>query len=630
MLVPFGKYKNKDYTLLIGDKLYYEWCKSNSSLLSKYSTFFNFLENPIEEIVVKQTESTAHTLKLGAIDKATNSYVLPCNADKKNKYICPDCTKDLIFKKGLIKAPHFAHYSEKEPCNYYNHPSESQIHKDAKMALKSLLDNQKRIVIKHNCCGLEFPIEYTENDKIKLEYRFDFNDSKRVADVAFLNIGTIKYIFEICNTHKTSSENRPEPWFELDAREVITTANTDTNPFIFQCIRGEYMCQSCLEYNQNVHRQQEIESRCINYDKCKNTKYLHYNECSSCYRSIKESLNDINSHYCNARSFSEKYHIEGGQLKIMCNQDSFGRVELDNYYFGGRCKFDKIHGTTFCYSHSTTQTYGIWNGKYNGKLKTLIDEKIQSFITHIESSTTLESLEALKKQLYKYRGFTFYDEIIDKIDIKKKLLENNIVERSFILIIDLSSTLDSLKKIKQKLSDYQDFTFYYELDDKIDTKISLFKSEITKYEEILRLTNINNSNELKVLLDEMSDKKHLSDIKTSIINKIRDITNKNKIKLNEFDDKIDKQKGRLDKLYALKEQINTYIDTIDTDNSELDKIINKLRCKISFIIDRFETNFIIIKEETYMLDSNNNIYDVNNNKFLGKYFNNQLLLVNSA
>ena len=80
-------------------------------------------------------------LYLGAIDKNTREYIYPSIAIKSNNYICLDCKKDLIFVNGKIKRPHFRHYSDKEPCTFYNHPSETQIHKNAKILLKKLTTN---------------------------------------------------------------------------------------------------------------------------------------------------------------------------------------------------------------------------------------------------------------------------------------------------------------------------------------------------------------------------------------------------------------------------------------------------------------------------------------------------------
>ena len=46
--------------------------------------------------------------RLGALNKLTNEYVLPSIANKQDEHICPDCSKDLILKKGTKRVHHFA------------------------------------------------------------------------------------------------------------------------------------------------------------------------------------------------------------------------------------------------------------------------------------------------------------------------------------------------------------------------------------------------------------------------------------------------------------------------------------------------------------------------------------------
>jgi hypothetical protein len=97
---------------------------------------------------------------------------------------------------------------------------------------------------------VEYPIEYTDNDNIELEHRFDFNNSTKIADVAFLYMNNIKYIFEICHKHKTLSEHRPEPWFEFNAKYLIEDVNTNIHKetIILQCIRQDQKCIDCKNH----------------------------------------------------------------------------------------------------------------------------------------------------------------------------------------------------------------------------------------------------------------------------------------------------------------------------------------------------------------------------------------------
>ena len=193
-----------------------------------------------------------HVLSLGAINKLNGEYVYPKIANKKDEYICPECNKDLILVKGEIRVHHFRHKVDSiNPCHHYNKPTESQIHKDAKMLMKTLLERKIKISFIRNCCCCkndeEFEIpEISENSIIELEHRFEYNGLK-IADVAYLDDGEILCIFEIFNTHKTCCENRPEPWFEIDAEKLIKIAN-DNNLASLQipCIRCE-KCDECIQ-----------------------------------------------------------------------------------------------------------------------------------------------------------------------------------------------------------------------------------------------------------------------------------------------------------------------------------------------------------------------------------------------
>lgn len=193
----------------------------------------------------------SHIYSLGAINKQTGEYVYPKIANKHDEYICPECNKDLILCQGEIRAHYFRHKVDTiNPCNHYNNPSESQIHKDAKLLLKTLLEKRIPITFIRNCVccktNEEFDIpEITEASIIQLEYKFDYNGIK-IADVAYIDNGEIICIFEICNTHKTCNENRPEPWFEINAETLINMVN-DMNLTSLQipCIRNE-KCNECI------------------------------------------------------------------------------------------------------------------------------------------------------------------------------------------------------------------------------------------------------------------------------------------------------------------------------------------------------------------------------------------------
>ena len=197
--------------------------------------------------------------QLGALQVDNNEYTLPFKAEKNTNYKCIGCQQKVILKKGSIRKCHFAHYSQSN-CVYYEHPNESEIHKEAKYKLASWLKEHKPIKFIWMCCktrydgnscgthesaGMEHDIKYDVNDTIVIEYR-DINN-KYIADVAIINEGKVKYIFEIKNTHSTTTDVRPEPWFEINAQEILEDENNEEGDIYLTCIRNNKnrYCSNC-------------------------------------------------------------------------------------------------------------------------------------------------------------------------------------------------------------------------------------------------------------------------------------------------------------------------------------------------------------------------------------------------
>jgi hypothetical protein len=220
---------------------------------------------------------------MGAINKITNEYEYPRIADKNNKYICPDCKKDVILRKGNIRVHHFSHYASENPCMYYERPGESQIHKDAKMALKTILQRGNDIHLLRTCIGCKayhrHIIEKHNKDTIiHLEYSFIFNNSRKNADVAYIDGESIKYIFEICYKNKTREENRPEPWFEINAEQLLCNINNlelSDNLIELPCIRYN-KCNQCIT-RENEEKEQ-IRLRIEKYNEEQRLRIEKYNE----------------------------------------------------------------------------------------------------------------------------------------------------------------------------------------------------------------------------------------------------------------------------------------------------------------------------------------------------------------
>ena len=207
---------------------------------------------------------------MGAINKETNNYEYPRIANRKNNYKCPSCDNNVIFRNGKIKQPHYAHKKSNNPCFYYDKPNETQIHKDAKMLMKTLLDNKNILSFYRKCdkcsCKDNFikvdEKSYRENSRAIIEYKFNYNDSKKRADVALIENENIICIFEICYRNKTSEENRPEPWVEINAEKLLNNKNLleKIDEIEIQCIR-EYICESCSRYSGDLIKQLEKKGK---------------------------------------------------------------------------------------------------------------------------------------------------------------------------------------------------------------------------------------------------------------------------------------------------------------------------------------------------------------------------------
>lgn len=250
--------------------------------------------------------SKSHIPRLGAINAETGLYVNPKLANKCDTHNCPECKKTLILRKGKFLRPHFAHKKCDNPCNMYNHPGISQIHKDAQYLLKDLLERKCKITISRECCnknclhkdGFEIP-EISSTSQIVLEYQFEYNGMKKIADIAYLDNDELVCIFEIYNTHETHEEARPNPWFEIRAFTFINQVSETDNisELIICCVRS-VMCDKCFEDERSIKEKEQLmiknkiekeemwekylqydrERRAFTYenrDKINESKYLH-------------------------------------------------------------------------------------------------------------------------------------------------------------------------------------------------------------------------------------------------------------------------------------------------------------------------------------------------------------------
>jgi hypothetical protein len=165
----------------------------------------------------------------GAIDIETQDYVIPAKALKGRQYVCADCSQRVIFRRGEVRTPHFAHFVPTTKCTYYNTTAgESDSHKHAKFLLQEWIVARRPICFVWGCqqqqafgsCGtfVEHILDYKDGDEVVLEYRSPTGNY--IADIAVLNGNEVRYIIEVVHSHHTTTSCRPEPWFEVKANDI--------------------------------------------------------------------------------------------------------------------------------------------------------------------------------------------------------------------------------------------------------------------------------------------------------------------------------------------------------------------------------------------------------------------------
>ncbi len=185
--------------------------------------------------------------------KKKKIYVLPIFGDKSYKYSCPECESEVILKQGKKNRHHFAH-KESNNCVYYDNPSDKEMHKNAKMYIKNLLENGYVLEITKNCkkCRKSISVkrlEKTNDIDIKSGCKLKINGEIIISDIVMLNNKTnkVECIIEIYNTNNTDEPVRPEPWIKLSASKIISKTYENNDVIVdYKCCR-EYFCDKCTE-----------------------------------------------------------------------------------------------------------------------------------------------------------------------------------------------------------------------------------------------------------------------------------------------------------------------------------------------------------------------------------------------
>ena len=224
-----------------------------------------------------------------AIHKETRKPTTIANGIKGHLYECPDCDLDVIFRHGPIRKSHFCHKGHTLCTTYGN---ESDIHMNAKQLLQNIIEERKtQIEISRVCieCKNQFLWDFnilSENSRVEQEYGFIYNGHNRTADIACVTKTpeNIECIFEICNTHKTAEEKRPEPWFEFDASDLCDKLQqvSINNSLVLNCIRDRF-----TQGNESYGYCNECDFEIAEKDKGK----IYFNQrgagCGKTYESIQ-------------------------------------------------------------------------------------------------------------------------------------------------------------------------------------------------------------------------------------------------------------------------------------------------------------------------------------------------------
>jgi hypothetical protein len=379
--------------------------------------------------------------QFGAIDINTELYTPPYEATKNTQYKCICCNEFVIFKKGEIKKPHFSHYS-KSQCQYYDHPNESQIHKEAKLLLCHLLNSRRQIIINNTCCNckinIDTEIKYKTCSKSYTEYRVIDNNIINIYDVVLLSKNKIKYIFEIYNTHK---QNRNcNNWFEIDATELINMNIEDNDKTInLNCIRTNIYCYETFCNKQNFKEilLNFVDESITNINKENNTIDIFIEKEDNGIKYI--DINQINE---NIIKIDNLFNLD---WIINVEKQYFTKIKIGNYYICETPKygsyqyikntFNDIIGTIknniFLYTGCNK-----WLKLINRIVYTVKIDKIEKNVWFCESCNFDYVMEnTCLKYCINQKGIIYFNSITKKIP--KINIINAICENSMILLDDI-------------------------------------------------------------------------------------------------------------------------------------------------------------------------------------------------
>ena len=209
-----------------------------------------------------------------------NLYILADSSDKKFNTECPECKKEVITciltEREDDPLKYFRH-KHKTDCQNYNITKKKLLPTDEK-GIKETLEEihnrtidliynyllSKKIITIQNICDFNYSIcdtfrsndiTLSKGDIIEKEYSFNWNGNNYRADLAILDKNNaIKHIIEICHTHRTEEEKRPDDiqWCEIRSFEILYKTRNN-KPYVFNNLRKKY-CETCI--SENLRKQQ--------------------------------------------------------------------------------------------------------------------------------------------------------------------------------------------------------------------------------------------------------------------------------------------------------------------------------------------------------------------------------------
>jgi len=162
-------------------------------------------------------------LKVPYAADSEDKLISPLEATKGEQYFCPLCKSLLIFRRGPIKTPHFAH-KPSENCS-----SETRAHKIAKQLIIQSVHNWKRRIspsprIIRKCKICNSTIEQMLPDKLTHAVEERTVEGGFIVDVALMKLNQPIAAIEVRATHKIGIYKRNMlelPFIEVDAYSII-------------------------------------------------------------------------------------------------------------------------------------------------------------------------------------------------------------------------------------------------------------------------------------------------------------------------------------------------------------------------------------------------------------------------